>query len=67
MKIEELDKICKEQKKFTCSHCKKNYDINPEWDAASEAKELWGSHSERDDQVVLCDDCFNEFMEFKKC
>ena len=64
MTKEELHKKNRESGRFTCHNCKHTYEINLEHDPLKEAKELFGDLSKRDDQVVLCDDCFNDFMGF---
>lgn len=66
MKIEELQKKIQAEGSYTCAHCKNSYPTNPGWDPVAEATELWGDLSKRDDQEILCDDCFNDFMKYQK-
>lgn len=51
---------------YICAHCKGEFAETPDGDerARDEAMELWGCDINDPDMVVVCDDCFKDFMDW---
>ena len=48
---------------FTCARCGRTFEkARSDEEAAAEARSLWTPETMADDQAVICDPCFREFM-----
>ena len=52
-------------RKFTCSRCHRELvSERSEEEVLAEERELWGFNEKPEERDVLCDSCFEEFMEW---
>lgn len=52
---------------YTCERCGGTFEkIRSDEEAMAEARSLWTPETMADEQCVICDDCFGEFMEWAK-
>ena len=52
---------------YTCGRCGGTFEKTwSDEEALAEAESLWTPETMADEQAVICDDCFREFMEWAK-
>ena len=52
---------------YTCDRCGGTFEkVRSDEEAMTEARSLWTPETMADEQAVICDDCFREFMEWAK-
>lgn len=48
---------------YTCDHCGGSFEkVRSDEEAMAEAESLWTPETMADDQAIICDPCFREFI-----
>jgi len=56
-----------EGESFTCARCGVTHEkVRSDEEAIAEAESLWTPETMAEPQAVICDDCFQEFMEWAR-